>query len=463
MSVNRFFKFGAEEAWEGAFEPRSVYAVVDEVEPGALGDEYAEITFGFVDQDQLDEAVEGAEALFWWSEVPRLAVGRLEINRKRDQAFGQAIDDFEGGERVIFEMVLGDSVASTLQIQHFSALTADPAPQSIMDYKRVRGRKASELAEKFNLKGVPDASESEIRDLLEGAASEVELGVLFDVGQGSAAALLDGSGSPKVYFDYGAGVLGNQRTYPRHNRPLCTLETELVILSHWDWDHWANALRDRDRHVFGCRWLAPRDDTIGPIHMALAAQLRGLKFWPKSLPALKLGEISIHQCTGKSRNDAGLAVTWHPSDMRDGGVLFPGDCDYGHLPKSLQEKSFHGLVASHHGAAGKTKAKAPAPIDPEVCRWYVSAGTGNSYGHPTAAGYRQHTGAGWASKRRRETIDRGTAFCSRLNGRWIGWPHGISGDKVFWSRHGGSRPPFIFVDPCEPDECVRIFLDDAWA
>lgn len=60
---------------------------------------------------------------------------------------------------------------------------------------------------------------------------------VYDVGQGNWQAILHGkTGQPFAYVDAGGGVLYNSKTFPKDfKRPPAV---PLVILSHWDWDHW---------------------------------------------------------------------------------------------------------------------------------------------------------------------------------------------------------------------------------
>jgi hypothetical protein len=102
--------------------------------------------------------------------------------------------------------------------------------------------------------------------------------ICLDVGQGSAVALTR-FGRPKVYFDVGAGCFANARTRPPALK-FCTRDSPIVMLSHWDADHWFGAWTDAELQKRD--WVCPRQ-TIGPFATEFARLFRSkgrLLVWP---------------------------------------------------------------------------------------------------------------------------------------------------------------------------------------
>jgi hypothetical protein len=81
----------------------------------------------------------------------------------------------------------------------------------------------------------------------------------LDVGQAACVAFSDGS-QPLGYFDVGAPMFFNRRSFPKQldHRPA---SEGFVILSHWDFDHFALALQYPE--LKNLKWCAP-DQPVGP-------------------------------------------------------------------------------------------------------------------------------------------------------------------------------------------------------
>lgn len=227
---------------------------------------------------------------------------------------------------------------------------------------------------------------------------------VFDVGQGSCAAAIGKNEGVEAYFDFGGGVGSNHHTFPTQLAQFCFTGDPPVILSHWDWDHWSSALRDR--RALQCDWIAPAQK-IGAIQWAFVQQLLGhrgrLFIWPKMLNALRVNQIEIQKCMGSGRNSSGLAVLLH--DEKNGDrMLFPGDAQFSSIPGILSGV-LTTLVVPHHG--GKPfERNVPQCSGQSHHRLVYSFGGGNSYGHSAAATAVIYAQNGWSSANLRETKNR---------------------------------------------------------
>lgn len=247
---------------------------------------------------------------------------------------------------------------------------------------------------------------------------------VVDVGQGSLAALHPPGGQPALFFDLGWPTMFHAASAPKL-KPQLSNDGAPVVLSHWDWDHWALAIDKAGwSKKRGCwsitwnnlaldrPWLVPGsgskwgDVKLGPIHWRLALALsrrKQLFRWPASSPTLAWNLLTIYRATGgakKDRNQHGLAMvidnaakSARRSKPRR-AVLLPGDADYINLPciHAGHDYLFCGLAATHHGArftaAGMPKASAPA--------WLAySVGQPNHYGHPKERSQHRYIRAGW--------------------------------------------------------------------
>ncbi|MEB1795937.1 hypothetical protein VDR45_09550 [Xanthomonas campestris pv. campestris] len=224
-----------------------------------------------------------------------------------------------------------------------------------------------------------------------------ELAVL-DVGQGSANALLCREGIARLYFDVGCGVYRNAPTRPP-NISFCQCENPVVVLSHWDADHWAGATIDTE--LLKRIWIAPVPQTIKHIVFLM-------NIWDAGGTTLLLSStsgtiplspgIKLVRCEGpaSNRNESGLALIAEREGKR---WLLPGDASYHNIPGALKRR-VTGLVATHHGArVHGPGALAPLPAV-GYARLAYSFGPGNAHGnygvsHPRPAGVHAYHTAGW--------------------------------------------------------------------
>lgn len=108
-----------------------------------------------------------------------------------------------------------------------------------------------------------DAPESELRAELGKVSAGLNASVaVFDVGQGNCNAILDNSGVPALYFDYGRPLSMNAHTAPAATPKFYIGPDVPIVLSHWDFDHWGAAKRPKPmrwlKAAVSATWIAPR-------------------------------------------------------------------------------------------------------------------------------------------------------------------------------------------------------------
>jgi len=250
----------------------------------------------------------------------------------------------------------------------------------------------------------------------------------YDVGQGVCQAAIDDElHIPQLYVDFGGGVLANKKTFPDGFSGFCFTREPMIILSHWDWDHWSSAQRWPE--ALDALWLTP-PVPLKPIQLAFAAELyeRGsLRIWDATWPgAITAGAVTIERCTGQTANDSGLAVTLRQRRNSSKNCLLPGDADYACIPSVADGKSFSVLCMTHHGG------RLHSPTYPKAKRSAVSvlsAGPRNTYRHPLFDTVATHLEHGW-------DLPTGTALSGQRPCHvlvpWGGRPHIFQG-----GCHGG--------------------------
>lgn len=181
-----------------------------------------------------------------------------------------------------------------------------------------------------------------------------------------------------IYYDFGGGCYSHARTYPQ-NQKYCFTHKPPILLSHWDFDHWAAAIREpKAKNLV---WIVPRQ-LIGATHLKFAWELhkRGnLIIWPQEFDSLDIAFGSINKCTGESRNNSGLVLLLNLLKQdKNHKVLLPGDSAFEDIPVNIL-KNLNGLVASHHGGfVGNDQY----PVSAGKGSIVFSFGLKNSYGHP---------------------------------------------------------------------------------
>ena len=325
----------------------------------------------------------------------------------------------------------------------FSASFSDGATDAILGTSPVRLSKVKreELSAILARIRLPDPDpEGRAQQVLSGLpAVRACFVAVYHVGQGLCTALCDAAtGQPLVYFDFGAGCFPNHETRPPSLR-FCFSRKPPIILSHWDSDHFMGA-RLLDTQALSANWIAPSQE-VGPVTAAFAAALsnRGkLILLPRGVALGRFAYGETVACTGTTRNDSGLATylefpadcgsrmtqftssdsgrapksvivalkpsvaTSAPSPAFRFKVLLPGDAKYEFIPQILS-RSFHGLVATHHGAAFGSIVPSAISDDPVQPTIALSYGHNNSYGHPIETEIGRCVAAGW--QRRLDTVN----------------------------------------------------------
>ena len=305
------------------------------------------------------------------------------------------------GEWLVLE--LGDE---GFEVVHYMNLFAAGVPRYARGFVHPDDSLRADLDRATGFGSLPDAAPHEIDAVL--PQYRAEAAAVYDVGQGNANALLEPSGMPVLYYDLGGGVLGNRKTFPAGLTRFCQTLDPLIVLSHWDWDHWSSA--QRDVRALQRTWVVPRQK-LGPTHTAFLGQLPHVLVWPAGVPAIGGGDIRVELCTGppSSRNDTGLALVWDPGER--GRMLFPGDGAYTHVPSGGLD--WTSVVVPHHG--GRTSlAVVAAPDGKPAGRLVWSYGAGNQYNHPLPATVTAH--GGWPQQL--ETPTRGAAGLGHVHLYW---------------------------------------------
>lgn len=251
--------------------------------------------------------------------------------------------------------------------------------------------------------------------------------MVYDIGQGSANALVDEWGHPCLFYDLGWPTSFNQGSRPPYPPDLfacdgCARSLRFrppVILSHWDYDHWAYAVANHNYH-FGSKassmtfkpaamdrvWIMPkppgltsRGKGLGPTHMRLLTSLPKANriAWPNTLQMIEFCAGVVTRTNRKKltseRNNQALVWFVIKADNRTKATLLPGDVDYPNMRWPIPAPDIESLVASHHGGAVTVDPAIAASVLPTVLA--VSVGHPNCHGHPNSNALLNHAFMGW--------------------------------------------------------------------
>lgn len=210
----------------------------------------------------------------------------------------------------------------------------------------------------------------------------------LDVGHAACVVFSNGS-QPFGYFDVGAPMFFNQRSFPRHLDHRFATDG-LVILSHWDFDHFALAIRYPQ--LKSLKWFAPKQP-VGPNTARFQKSLGSrLKFITGDVD---IGGMLLRQCTGASSRDRNATGYAFRIERKDAGILLPGDADYQWLPPVIA-RGINRIMLPHHGAAGSPPPYPDGRPNPIAV---VSYGVPNTYRHPNEGQIDAHRRAGWPIRR----------------------------------------------------------------
>ena len=258
---------------------------------------------------------------------------------------------------------------------------------------------------------------------------------VMDVGQGGCNLLIDNHHEPTAYYDTGyplnffvASLPPNMRrnnpafTGPIYQNTGGTLE---VVLSHWDYDHWAlgRYVAPGGQSLSLLPWTVPTQP-LSPTQAQFLATLNVAILPPGFAVQAGPGGSTLYECTppigavaGMILNNSGIALrfdTWLPvAGQVSRGVLLTADANFTSLP-ALASANLAGVGAVHHGSsANGALGGMPLPL-PAVGGGYVaysygiSGTSGNhAYGFPTAAAVAAYQAAGWTAPREQSTAEAG--------------------------------------------------------
>jgi hypothetical protein len=400
--------------------PRRAYARLDRFDPDGVGG--GRLAYDCIDADWFDEVDREVR----WLGDPSVAEIGERISIVEEEQDSEQSAEFEGAW---FEL---NFEIDERPVEQYLNLFAEPLLRS-MCTSEANPEKAEALNAKTGFsEEIGDATDSEIGSLL-ASLPRPNAAAVYDVGQGSSNALLR-NGTPVLYFDVGGGATSNTKTYPAPLRRFCVNHDPPVVLSHWDWDHWSSAYRDR--RLLDLRWIVPRQNgRMGAVHTRLLGDLhsRGrLLVWPGHLTSISDRGLVLGQCIGslEDRNNSGLALVLEGNvDGQDARMLFPGDAGYANVRGA--DRDFTSIAIPHHGGRTPT-TQIPASDGLSPGRLVLSYGAGNAYWHPFPDIGRDHRGAGW--KQRLHTARRDE--------------HGLGHVHLYWSE---DAPPA--VPSCGGQDC----------
>tara|TARA_R110000868_G_scaffold405577_1_gene685091 strand:+ start:12937 stop:14268 length:1332 start_codon:yes stop_codon:yes gene_type:complete len=279
-----------------------------------------------------------------------------------------------------------------IYIQHIKILN-DDAPGKSVGAAAVANRTKSQVAQKHDLRTLQNRTHSSVGNLIQNVKT-ISSGCVHDVGQASFTTL-NCDNDKTVFFDVGQPLWFQHFTMNKRSKSSLPRPTkkngDFIILSHWDWDHYAFGRFDHAFHDVA--WLAP-DQIVGPSTYKFASQLNDagkLHLIVGAVPSLARRsplKLARDASNTADRNSSGFIAAIKLTDKRD--ILLTGDCDYATCHSLLPPTaSFDRIVIPHHGGLGSGKM-------PKLKRssevFIISYGLNNKYGHPVERVLSAHAG-----------------------------------------------------------------------
>jgi hypothetical protein len=422
--------------------PRRVYARLDHFAPEETDDSAPEeggvAMLDSVNADWFDEARRDGERKLADTNTAEEAEWRVSVLEVPRRDLEEQVGRVSRGDWLALELgAAGDPL-----VLNYLNLFAAPVARRLESAARVEPDLDRQLADKTSMDDLADADASDLDAVLAGLP-EPDAVAVYDVGQGGCNAAL-AAGFVRLYFDIGGGVNANRETFPQALQGFCFSQAPPVVLSHWDWDHWSSA--NRDPRAQAQTWIVPRQGAakgLGPVHRTFLARLlqRGrVLVWPQGLPSLRVGAYELLACTGRTRNDGGLALALRRTvDGTARRMLLPGDCRYDHVPTAA-DGQLTSLVAAHHG--GRTKSTLiPQPDGCTEGRLVYSYGRYNQDRHPFDSVRNDHTTAHWYPAL--ETAARSPARTTPGGGKTLGHVH------LYWDTAAPDAHPACGGSACD--------------
>jgi len=262
-------------------------------------------------------------------------------------------------------------------------------PTNIVAMRTLSEPEASRLALRCKAPNARFANTKQLRGILK-IFKDNELSIkALDVGHASCVAFLK-AGKTFGYFDVGAPVHFNYKSYPK-SLDHVTATSGFVILSHWDFDHFALAFKEPN--LKRLTWFAPKQD-VGANAARFQRSLGKRLFFLKS--NLTAGPVRLIRCAGTPSSNKNLTGYVMHINLKDAGILLPGDADYQWIPLNVKSRT-NRLLLPHHGASGSLPPSPDARPKPLAV---ISYGHPNIYRHPNEPQIRAHRIAGWKNIQR---------------------------------------------------------------
>lgn len=277
-------------------------------------------------------------------------------------------------------------------------------------FNPVDAKRQKMLTDEFSLDTADTITVNELEQLIADSTTDLRYLAAYDVGQGNSNGLISATSSacPDIYFDIGAGVSAHRRTKPV---PLdfCFSKQPLVIMSHWDHDHWAGAcpIENQPSDALKMTWIVTRQN-LDAAHKTFAIEVgkNEGKILVLDMPPGTVGKavlknnmsIRFTLGDGRTRNDSGIVLSIENNDPQHPACwLLTGDCDYRYFLNTLQPPPAVAIIAPHHGSKPKSSSVAPPPVQTQYRRLVYSYGHNNGFKHPTPESVQLHNSAGWGT------------------------------------------------------------------
>jgi beta-lactamase superfamily II metal-dependent hydrolase len=367
---------------------RRLYGFVDGVVEAEPDNKYSRQTLllDCIDADAFDA---DPAAL---NDAANLSLVQTATTRRRwDEDFG--IESIEEGDWVQIELRKGPGQPRAWEMPYTAGYEPEGSTNvlDIVVLNDVDGSPGARLASACQLRSSEFRWESEAELGVEGMFEMVSAPlriVALDVGQASCNSIFS-NGKPLVLFDAGAPLYRNQKSFRAVNPSDLPNESGIVLLSHWDFDHFD--LGRRRQGLQQLTWFAPHQP-VGPNTLEFQRSLGANLYFLQGSYSMKSKGLQFDLKPGLATNPKDRNGTGYSLRIEDtgGNILLTGDAGYQQIDQGLLV-DLAALTVPHHGGAGA----APPPPAAAPSRAVVSYGNPNCYRHPVAETIDAHDAANW--------------------------------------------------------------------
>ncbi len=298
--------------------------------------------------------------------IPVDQEGRASGRYNRDDNLGQIKGEIGWfGARFVSNRTSRNSLSNSFVVGELLTIASPVKYKSgKLVYKRKLTPDENKKIEDDYSKYLPLAR-TDFDDILKSCTSDIQKASVYNVGHGNFITLENANNETKIVYDIGPYRKTSKKNYKAAYNKIAVVSPNLIIISHWDEDHYMGAFCDNP-HILDVPWIAVKIKKSGKINAKrimcclLCNKRIGLIdpddmtiSQPFASYKMSVGTIELYRGSGCSSpitpiNCQGIAVRIR---IPGASALMCGDIPYNCLPDSiLYGKEYKYVVIPHHAS-----------------------------------------------------------------------------------------------------------------